>query len=58
MFTTKCKYVLMSVEKLIPTEYVTLYVPYSAEGSDVFDQIYHTYPVFDQIYHSSDIYVL
>ena len=29
-------------EKIIPTEYVTIYVPYLAEGCGIFDRIDHT----------------
>ena len=47
-FLISDKYVLVSIEKLIPTEYDTFCVPYSAVGCAVFDRIYQEeYMYFD-----------
>ena len=45
-FLVSDKYVLVSIEKLIPTEYGTFCVPYSAVVCVVFDRIYHTCDIF------------
>ena len=45
-FLVSDKYVLVSIEKLSPTEYVTFCVPYSAVVCAVFGRIYHRCDIY------------
>ena len=45
-FFVSDKYVLVTIEKLNPTEYGTFCVPYSGGGCAAFGRIYHTCDVF------------
>jgi len=54
-FLVCIKYVLASIEKLIPTEYGTMFVPYSVENCTIFGpnmvHLYHIRPNMRHLYH-------